>query len=78
MRTSNYFFTVEMENGTPVNDGDRVKTLREFIHAMNQAGTKKQYVKLQGRGHRRGMYNQSLPLKYATSADVYVYERYSY
>ena len=35
------------------------------------------YVKAQGRGHRMGIhrYNQSLPLKYASKVDAYIYRR---
>lgn len=78
--TDTYRMTVKMLNGE-VAPEDRfyVKLLRESIAFVNNIeGTDiKQYVKLQGRGYRRGVrsYNQGLPLKYATSADVYVYER---
>lgn len=71
-RTENYRFTVKMENGQPVGDDlNRVNELREHMKGTGW------YVKLQGRGHRQGVYryNQSLPLKYATTADVYVYYR---
>lgn len=77
-RTPAYRFTVQMENGKPVGeDAARVEALREYIKSENKYGSVKRYVKLQGRGHRRGVYryNQSLPLPYATTADVYVYIR---
>lgn len=77
-RTSAYRFTVQMKNGQPVGpDAKEVQELREFVKFKNQTSDVKRYVKLQGRGHRRGVYryNQSLPLPYATSADVYVYTR---
>jgi hypothetical protein len=72
MRTDAYKFTVDMENGKPVGENaKRLEALRESLR-----GTGK-YAKLQGRGWRRGnpRYNQSLPLTFAKSADVYVYNR---
>lgn len=35
------------------------------------------YVKAQGRGYRQGvrLYNQGLPLKYASKVDAYIYRR---
>lgn len=77
-RTELYHFTVKMYEGKPVGgDALRVKHLREAISQLNKYHTQKLYVKLQGRGPRRGVrsYCQSLPLGYAKSADVYVYER---
>ena len=55
----------------------KIKALREAIKASNLGSTTKQYVKLQGRGHRYGIprWHQSLPLGYATSFDVYIYNR---
>lgn len=77
-RTDAYHFTVEMKNGQPVGDGaDKVKALRELVKLSNKTFGETKYVKLQGRGPRLGVYryNQSLPLKYAERADVYVYIR---
>lgn len=77
-RTTAYRFTVQMKDGQPVGpDAEAVKDLREFISFKNKTSDIKRYVKLQGRGHRRGVYryNQSLPLQYASYADVYVYNR---
>lgn len=77
-RTTAYKFTVQMKDGQPVgNDKALVDGLRLVVKMGNLAYGTRQYVKLQGRGHRRGVYryNQSLPLKYATTADVYVYSR---
>jgi len=77
-RTNAYHFTVEMKDGKPVGEyTSAVSLLRSAIKRQNKKYGTKKYVKLQGRGHRRGVrrYNQSLPLKYADSADVYVYTR---
>lgn len=77
-RTEAYKFTVRMKDGKPLGvDADLVQGLRTVVKLGNSAFDTKQYVKLQGRGPRRGVrrYNQSLPLKYAETADVYVYER---
>jgi hypothetical protein len=67
-----------MKNGQPAGEGvDKVKALRELVKLSNKTFGETKYVKLQGRGHRLGnrRYNQSLPLKYAERADVYVYIR---
>lgn len=80
-RTGAYRATVDMEDGQPVNDGGYVEQLRKIISAQNKTSDTQQYVKLQGRGpreHDGRRYDQALPLGYATSADVYVYERYDY
>ena len=80
-RTDTYRFTVRMINGkVHPEDQAAVDGLRTVVKLANTAFgdfERKKYVKLQGRGHRMGVrrYNQSLPLKYATSADVYVYDR---
>lgn len=77
-RTTAYKFTVQMKNGEPVgNDKALVDGLRLVVKMGNLAYGTRQYVKLQGRGHRYGVrrWNQSLPLDMATSADVYVYNR---
>ena len=73
-RTSSYLGTVQMDSSE---DMGQVRAIRRMVKEANQFSGKKMYVKLQGRGHRRGnrRYNQSLPLEYATSADVYVYHR---
>ena len=77
-RTQAYKFTVRMKDGKPFGvDADLVQGLRTVVKLGNVAYGTRQYVKLQGRGHRMGnrRYNQSLPLKYAETADVYVYNR---
>jgi hypothetical protein len=61
-------------------DQAAVDGLRTVVKLANTAFgdfERKKYVKLHGRGYRMGVrrYNQSLPLKYATTADVYVYNR---
>lgn len=78
-RTSDsYYYTVEMKDGRPAGtDAEVVAELRRLVKQNNKEFGEKLYVKLQGRGHRRGVYryNQSLPLRFATHADVYVYTR---
>lgn len=78
-RTSDsYYYTVEMKDGRPLGkDAEAVAELRRLVKQHNKVCSAKKYVKLQGRGPRRGVYsyNQSLPLRFATHADVYVYER---
>ena len=77
-RTNAYRFTVQMQNGKPVvEQAYLVEALRTVVSAENTWNGVRQYVKLQGRGPRLGnrRYNQSLPLSFATHADVYVYVR---
>jgi hypothetical protein len=78
-RTAAYRMTISMKDGAPSTDADRqgLEVLRRTVSGLNKLDGGKRYVKLFGRGHRMGnwRYNQSLPLQYATSADVYVYER---
>ena len=78
-RTSDsYYYTVEMKDGRPSGkDAEVVAELRRLVKKNNKESGKQMYVKLQGRGPRRGVYryNQSLPLRFATHADVYVYAR---
>ena len=77
-RTSAYRFTVQMKDGKPVAEhAPLVEALKASIAAENTWRGIRQYVKLQGRGPRRGVrrYCQSLPLGLATHADVYVYIR---
>lgn len=77
-RTNAYRFTVQLENGKPVAEQSHlVAALKAAVAAENAWKGVRQYVKLQGRGHRFGnrRYNQSLPLPLATHADVYVYIR---
>ena len=73
-RTEAYQFTVTDRNDPAV------AALRAGVSLKNKHNTsfdRPLYVKLQARGHRRGIrrYNQSLPLDFGTSFDVYIYER---
>jgi cytochrome c len=69
-----------MQGGEPIGpDLATVKALRRYITYLNKKNGTSLYVKLQGRGPRKvngRKYFQSLPLKFATTADVYVYERH--
>lgn len=77
-RTDSYLGTVDLSNPS---DMSMVKAVRRMVSDANaklrESGKPSMYVKLQGRGYRMGnrSYNQSLPLKYAKTADVYVYTR---
>jgi len=79
-RTPNYRYTVKMRYGEPIGpDLSMVNALRRYISYLNQRNGTSLYVKLQGRGPRKvngRKYFQSLPLEFATTADVYVYERH--
>ena len=70
-RTDSYQFTTTDRNHY------MVKALRDEVKTSNALTDDKRYVKLQARGHRRGVrqYNQSLPLDFGTHFDVYVYNR---
>lgn len=80
-RTSTaYIGTVDLRDDA---DMKMVKKIRNMVkeanaHMRDSSNSKRLYVKLQGRGHRRGIrrYNQSLPLSLSDTADVYIYERY--
>lgn len=78
-RTDNYFATIQLMDGKPATESDKLlmEHLRSTVKKMNRLEKTKHYVKLHGRGHRYGnqSWAQELPLKYATSADVYIYER---
>jgi len=77
-RTDSYLGTVNLSDP---DDMTMVKNMRKIVSEANQklreSNKRTMYVKLQGRGHRMGnrRYHQALPLKYATSADVYLYTR---
>jgi hypothetical protein len=76
-RTNAYVMTVELVNGK-AND-EVLNLVKMLVRLENKYKGTKKYVKLQGRGPRKvngKKYFQSLPLQYATSADVYVYQRY--
>jgi cytochrome c len=71
-----------MQDGKPVgSDAITVIALRSYITYLNRKNNTTLYVKLQGRGPRKvngTNYPQSLPLKFAETADVYVYTRHRY
>lgn len=77
-RTDSYIGTVDLSSDR---DMLHVKLARNMVKEANtflrEKGERQLYVKLQGRGHRMGKrrYNQSLPLKFAKTADVYIYQR---
>lgn len=78
-RTDSYIATVNL---TDAEDQNWVKAIRKAVSETNtfykeRGESTRKYVKLQGRGHRMGVwrYNQSLPLSFAEKADVYVYDR---
>lgn len=74
-RTASYIGTVNLADQE---DMSLVRGIRKLIKEANQKrafGPKPMYVKLQGRGHRMGVYryHQSLPLKFSNTADIYIY-----
>jgi hypothetical protein len=78
-RTSSYIATVDLKSP---DDQVWIKTIRKAVKELNafhksKGRSLRQYVKLQGRGHRMGVrqYNQGLPLQFADTADIYVYNR---
>ena len=78
-RTDSYIATVNLKD---VEDQQWIKAIRKAVSETNafykeRGVSTRKYVKLQGRGHRMGIYryNQSLPLSFAEKADVYVYDR---
>tara|TARA_B110000977_G_scaffold7854_1_gene10646 strand:+ start:1520 stop:1768 length:249 start_codon:yes stop_codon:yes gene_type:complete len=80
-RTStSYYATVKMINGKVAPEDQATLDGIKIVVKMNNEAfdtSNNKYVKLHGRGPRLGnrRYNQSLPLKYAVTADVYVYNR---
>jgi|TARA_B110000908_G_C9946219_1_gene310473 hypothetical protein len=79
-RTPAYYATVKMINGKVAPEDQGIVDGIKMVVKMNNEAfdtANRKYVKLQARGPRRGVYayNQSLPLKYAVTADVYVYNR---
>lgn len=78
-RTKRYLGTIRLDDQK---DLAYVASLRSNVKEVNdfysEKGSKSRfYIKLQGRGPRLGnlRYNQSLPLSFAETADVYMYER---
>jgi hypothetical protein len=84
-RTDNYYSTIQLIDGKPATDSDleKLNSVRNMVKCINTYNKKNGrvdrplYTKLHGRGDRYGskQWRQELPLKYATSADIYVYER---
>ena len=90
-RSTAYYATVKMIDGQVApEDQDTLDGIKMVVKLHNTAHQdcrgEQRRVKLQGRGpravHSRADYNgrsrcydQSLPLKYATHADVYIYDR---
>ena len=78
-RTDSYIATVNLKDP---GDQEWIKAIRKAVREANafykeRGQSTRKYVKLQGRGHRMGVYryHQSLPLTFAEKADVYVYNR---
>ena len=78
-RTDAYIATVNLKDP---NDQKWIEAIRKSVKEANafykeRGQSTRKYVKLQGRGHRMGVYryHQSLPLTFAEKADVYVYDR---
>jgi len=84
-RTDNYYSTIQLTDGKPATDVDleTLNSVRNMVKCINTYNKKNGrtdrplYTKLHGRGNRWGnkSWCQELPLKHATSADIYVYER---
>lgn len=78
-RTDSYIATVNLKDPEDIK---WVETIRSAVKETNvfykeRGESTRKYVKLQGRGHRMGVwrYNNSLPLSFAEKADVYIYNR---
>jgi len=57
-----------------------IEDLRGLVRSMNRmlkegGREERYYVKLHGRGPRRGKYISELPLKFAERVDAYIYQR---
>lgn len=86
MRTSkSYIMTVDVNSAA---DMEKLQHIRDVVKLTNKAKeTKKNYVKLHGRGSRieatwqsgnpsnYNRYCQELPLRFAERYDVYIYRR---
>lgn len=83
-RSDAYYATVKMINGKVAPEDQGIVDGLRLVVKMNNAAfetEKNKYVKLQGRGpraHNGRRYDQGLPLAYAQTADVYVYDRNPY
>ena len=76
-RTTAYIGTVDLKDQDDMKLVSAIRKLVKEANAQKSFGPKPMYVKLQGRGHRMGVYRytQSLPLKFSDTADVYMYAR---
>lgn len=81
-RSTAYIGTIKIVDSSEA-DTYFIDLTRKLIKEANQFYTesdnrRRLYVKLCGRGPRMGIkkYNQNLPLQYAKTADVYIYDRY--
>ena len=77
-RTESYIGTFGMDE----QDQTELASIRRMVTNLNKdlknmGYDYRYYVKAHGRGHRMGVweYNQSLPLKYASRVDAYIYRR---
>ena len=77
-RTDTYIGTFGMDE----QDQTELASIRRMVTNLNKdlknmGYDYRYYVKAHGRGHRMGVwaYNQSLPLKYASRVDAYIYRR---
>lgn len=77
-RTDAYIGTFGMDE----QDQTELASVRRMVTNLNKdlknmGYNYRYYVKAQGRGYRQGIwrYNQSLPLKYASKVDAYIYRR---
>jgi len=81
-RSTAYIGTINITASTEA-DSYFINLTRKLVKEANQfytdsGGRRRLYVKLRGRGPRLGnkKYNQDLPLEFAKTADVYIYNRY--
>lgn len=77
-RTDAYIGTFDMDDQSQ----NELQQIRKMVTNLNKDLKKfgydyRYYVKAQARGYRQGIrrYNQSLPLKYASKVDAYIYRR---
>lgn len=78
-RSDAYIGTVDLSNPQDMKMVSKIRGMvkEANLHMRDSDNPKRLYVKLQGRGWRMGIrrYNQSLPLPFSETADVYIYER---
>ena len=78
-RTDSYVATINLYDP---DDQEYLKGVRKGVSIANRIFKEegcdhREYVKLHGRGHRMGVrkYGAELPLRYAKTADIYIYKR---